>query len=184
VIAVTVSHRSAQANPGPGAGAPVSASPSAPVSASGSVAAGWVRYADPSGFSVKVPPGWTVESRSANEVRLTGPMAGDVIVIAWTDQPKADAFADWEQQAAAKAQTDPTYQQVSIQRVRYRGWNAADWEFINSYAGEPTEVLDRGFVVTPGVLGYAIEIYGPVSGFAAARAALWDGLTSTFEPAR
>jgi hypothetical protein len=55
---------------------------------------------------------------------------------------------------------------------------------VNSYDGQPTEVLDRGFVVTPGALGYAIEIYGPVSGFAAARAALWDGLTSTFEPGR
>jgi hypothetical protein len=108
---------------------------------------------------------------------------GDAILIAWTNQPKADALADWQEQAAAKAQTDPTYQQISIQRVYYRGWNAADWEFINSYDGEPTQVLDRGLVVTPGVLGYAIEIYGPVSGFAAARAALWDGLTATFEPA-
>jgi hypothetical protein len=183
VIAVAVSHRSAQANPGPGAGATVPASPSAPASASGSVAAGWVRYTDPSGFSVKIPPGWTVTSSGTDEVRFNGPMPGDVILIAWTDQPKADALADWEQQAAAKAQTDPTYQQISIQRVHYRGWNAADWEFINSYAGKPTEVLDRGFVVTPGVLGYAIEIYGPAGGFAAARAALWDGLTSTFEPA-
>jgi hypothetical protein len=184
VIAVAVSHRSAQANAKPGAGAPVSASSSARVSASGSVAAGWLRYTDPAGFSVKVPPGWSVMSSGTDEVRFTGPMLGDVILIAWTNQPKADALADWQEQAAAKAQTDPTYQQISIQRVYYRGWNAADWEFINSNDGEPTQVLDRGFVVTPGVLGYAIEVYGPVSGFAAARAALWDGLTATFEPAR
>jgi hypothetical protein len=183
VIAVAVTHRSAQANAEPGASAPVSASSSARVSASGSVAAGWVRYTDPAGFSVKVPPGWSVTSRGTDEVRFTGPVRGDAILIAWTNQPKADALADWQEQAAAKAQTDPTYQQISIQRVYYRGWNAADWEFINSYDGEPTQVLDRGLVVTPGVLGYAIEIYGPVSGFAAARAALWDGLTATFEPA-
>jgi hypothetical protein len=182
VIAVAVSHRSAQANAGPGTGALVSASPSA-LSASASVAAGWVRYANPSGFSVEVPPGWSVTSSGTGEVRFNGPMPGDVILIAWTSQPKADALTDWEQQAAAKAQTDPTYEQVSLQRVDYRGWNTADWEFINSYDGEPTQVLDRGFVVTPGVLGYAIEIYGPVNGFAAARAALWDGLTTTFRPA-
>lgn len=182
MIAVAVSHRSAQANAGPGTGALVSASPSA-LSASASVAAGWVRYANPSGFSVEVPPGWSVTSSGTGEVRFNGPMPGDVILIAWTSQPKADALTDWEQQAAAKAQTDPTYEQVSLQRVDYRGWNTADWEFINSYDGEPTQVLDRGFVVTPGVLGYAIEIYGPVNGFAAARAALWDGLTTTFRPA-
>ena len=182
VTAVAVSHRSAQANAGPGTGELVSASPPA-LSASGSAAAGWARYASPSGFSVEVPPGWSVTSSGTDEARFTGPLPGDVIVIAWTSQPKADALTDWEQQAAAKAQTDPTYEQVSLQRVGYRGWNAADWEFINSYEGEPTQVLDRGFVVTPGVLGYAIEIYGPVNGFAAARAALWDGLTATFEPA-
>jgi len=39
-------------------------------------------------------------------------------------------------------------------------------------------------VVTPGKLGYAIELYGPPAGFAAAKAALWPGLTGTFTPAR
>ncbi len=182
--AVALAHRPAQANAGLSAGAhtATSASPPAPASSPGSPTAGWVPYAGPGGFSVKVPPGWSVTSSDASEVRFTGPLPGDVILIAWTDQPKGDALTDWQQQAAAKAQSDPTYQQVSIQRVYYRGWNAADWQFVNSYDGQPTEVLDRGFVVTPGALGYAIEIYGPVNGFAAARAALWDGLTSTFEP--
>jgi hypothetical protein len=110
-----------------------------------------VPYTGPGGFSIKVPPGWSVTSSNADEVRFTGPMPGDVILVAWTDQPKADALTDWE--------------------------------FINSYDGQPTQVLDRGFVVKPGALGYAIEIYGPVSGFAAEREALWDGLTATFEPA-
>jgi hypothetical protein len=87
-------------------------------------------------------------------------MPGYVILVEWTDTPKADAYTDWEQQAAAKAATDLTYQQISIERVTYRGWNAADWEFINNYDGEETPVLDRGFVVDPGT-----------------------GLTSSFEPA-
>jgi hypothetical protein len=106
-----------------------------------------------------------------------------VILVEWTYAPQADAYTDWEQQAADKAATDPTYQQIGIERVAYRGWNTADWEFVNDYDGEETQVLDRGFVVTPGTLGYAIEIYGPPDGFAAARAALWTGLTSSFEPA-
>jgi hypothetical protein len=176
VAAVTLLHWPAQAHPGASAG------PHA--SASGPVAAGWVPYTGPGGFSIKVPPGWSVTSTGTDLVRFTGPMSGDVIVVSWTSRPAADALTDWEQQAAVKARSDSTYQQVSIQRVYYRGWNAADWEFVNSYDGRPTQVLDRGFVVRPGVLGYAIEIYGPVSGFAAARGALWDGLTSTFAPAR
>ena len=176
VAAVVLLHRPAQAHPGASAG------PHA--SASGPVAAGWVPYTGPGGFSIKVPPGWSVTSTGTDLVRFTGPMSGDVIVVSWTGRPETDALADWEQQAAVEARSDSTYQQVSIQRVYYRGWNAADWEFVNSYDGRPTQVLDRGFVVRPGALGYAIEIYGPVSGFAAARGALWDGLTSTFAPAR
>jgi hypothetical protein len=183
VIAVAVSHRSAQANPVANAGPGASASPSGPATGSGAVAADWVTYTDPSGFSIKVPPGWSVTSTDPDEVRFTGPMPGYVILVAWNNDPQADAYTDWEQQAAAKAASDPTYQQISIQRVYYRGWNAADWEFINSYDGEQSRILDRGFVVIPGTLGYAIEIYGPTAGFSAARAALWNGLTSTFEPA-
>lgn len=117
------------------------------------------------------------------EGRFTGPMPGYVILIAWNHDLRADAYTDWVQQAASKAASDPTYQQIGIHRAHYRGWNTADWEFINSYDGEETHVLDRGFVVIPGTLGYAIEIYGPVNRFADARAALWNGLTATFKPA-
>jgi hypothetical protein len=179
VIALALSQRSAPPTTVTNAGASASSSPSG--SATG--AAGWISYTDPSGFSVKVPPGWSVTSTGTDEVRFTGPMAGSVILVAWNYDPQADAYSDWEQQAAAKAASDPTYQQIGIQRVYYRGWNTADWEFVNSYGGEETHVLDRGFVVDPGTLGYAIEIYGPVDDFAAARAALWNGLTATFEPA-
>ena len=183
MIALALLHQVDQTNPVANAGASTSASPSGSASGSGADTAGWVSYTDPSGFSIKVPPGWSVTSTDTDEIRFTGPMPGYVILIAWNHDPQADAYTDWEQQAAAKAASDPTYQQIGIQRVYYRGWNAADWEFINSYGGEETHVLDRGFVVIPGTLGYAIEIYGPVNGFAAARAALWNGLTTTFQPA-
>lgn len=157
-----------------------SAAPTADLATS---ATEWVTYTDPSGFSIKLPPGWSAASTEQDEVRFTGSLPGYVILVEWTSTPKADAYTDWEQQAAHKAATDPTYRQIGIQRVSYRGWNTADWEFTNYYDGENVRVLDRGFVVTPGTLGYAIEIFGPPGGFAAARAALWTGLTSSFEPA-
>ncbi|MGH3252170.1 MAG: serine/threonine-protein kinase, partial [Trebonia sp.] len=79
VIAVAMSHRPARANAGPGGGTAASVSPSALVPAS--AAAGWVRYRSPAGFSIKVPPGWSVKSSGTDEVRFTGPMLGDVIVV-------------------------------------------------------------------------------------------------------
>ena len=45
-----------------------------------------------------------------------------------------------------------------------------------------THVLDRGFIVTPGRLGYAIELYGPDTGWSAVRASVWQGLLQTFMP--
>jgi hypothetical protein len=60
--------------------------------------------------------------------------------------------------------------------VIYRGHNTADWEFTNMYQGRLTHVLDRGFIVTPGRLGYAIELYGPDTGWSAVRASVWEGL--------
>jgi len=47
--------------------------------------------------------------------------------------------------------------------VSYRGYNAADWEFTNVYQGVLTQVIDRTFIVRPGRLAYAVELYGPQS---------------------
>jgi hypothetical protein len=142
-----------------------------------------VSYHDPSGFSIKLPAGWTVSSRTAGEVQFTGQPPGFVVAVAWTTHPKADQLSDWKQQSAVKAQSDPTYQEIRIQRVTYRGYNAADWEFTNIYQGELTHVIDRGFIVQPGQLGYAIELYGPDAQWPPVYASMWAGLVASFEPA-
>jgi serine/threonine protein kinase len=141
----------------------------------------WVTYQDPSGFSIKLPAGWVATSRSREEVDFTGQPPGFVVIVAWSRHPQPDALADWRQQAAAKAQADPTYQQIRVQRVSYRGYNAADWEFINMYQGELTHVLDRTFIVQPGHLAYAIELYGPQAQWAPVQASTWNELMNSFE---
>ena len=151
-------------------------------SASTAPAQSWVTYQDPSGFSVKLPAGWVATSRSREEVDFTGQPPGFVVVVAWGRHPQPDALADWRQQAAAKARADPTYQQIRVQRVSYRGYNAADWEFTNMYQGELTHVLDRTFIVEPGRLAYAIELYGPAAQWAPVHARMWNELMNSFEP--
>jgi len=106
------------------------------------------------------------------------------VVVWWTTAPQPDQLADWRQQAAYKAQTDPTYRQLAIRRVSYRGYNCANWEFSNSYHGQAIHVLDHGFIVTPGALAYAIELYGPEAGWRNVRAGIWAGLLDSFTPAR
>jgi hypothetical protein len=105
------------------------------------------------------------------------------VVIAWTAHPQTDQLTDWRQQAASKAESDPTYQQIRIHRVTYRGYNAADWEFTNIYQGELTQIIDRGFIVQPGHLAYAIEFYGPAAQWPAVYASMWNELVRSFQPA-
>jgi hypothetical protein len=143
----------------------------------------WHTYDDPSGFAIGLPPGWTVASTTPGEVQFTGTPAGFVLVVAWTTHPQADALADWQHQAAAKAAAETSYQQISIRRVSYRGYNAADWQFTNIYQGVRIRVVDRAFIVRPGQLSYAIELYGPASRWLAVYASIWKPLVTSFKPA-
>jgi Protein kinase domain len=143
----------------------------------------WHIYDDPSGFAVGLPPGWAVASRTAGEVRFTGTPGRFVLVVAWSMHSQADALADWKQQAAAKAAVDSSYRQISIRRVSYRGYNAADWQFTDTYQGVPVRVIDRTFIVRPGQLSYAIELYGPARQWRAVYARLWQPVMTSFRPA-
>ncbi len=146
-------------------------------------AAGWHTYHDPSGFAIGLPPGWAVASTAPGEVQFTGTPRGFVLVVAWNRHPQADALTDWQQQAAGKAAADSSYQQISIRRVSYRGYNAADWQFSNIYQGVRVRVIDRGFIVRPGQLSYAIELYGPDKQWPAVYASIWQALVVSFGPA-
>jgi serine/threonine protein kinase len=160
-----------------------SVSPSGLVSGS-SALAGWVPYQDSSGlFSIDLPPGWSESTAGNDAVFFTGPDPGYTIQVAWTMSPKPDAYADWQDQAAAKSHSDPSYQQVGISRVAYRGWNAADWDFRDTDNGQLYRYLDRAFIVTPGQLAYAIELSGPDASWSAVQPSIWNGLMQTFQPA-
>ncbi len=143
----------------------------------------WHTYDDPSGFAVGLPTGWAVASTTPGEVQFTGTPTGFVVVVAWSTHPEADALADWRQQAAEEAAAVPSYRQISIRRVSYRGYNAADWQFTDIYQGVEVEVIDRTFIVLPGQLSYAIELYGPVRQWPAVYASMWQHLVTSFQPA-
>jgi serine/threonine protein kinase len=157
-------------------------SPASPVNSSPTLA-GWVAYQDSSGlFSIDLPPGWSESSTGNDAVFFTGPDPGYTIQVAWTTTPQPDAYEDWQNQAAAKSHRDPSYQQVSISRVAYRNWNAADWDFKDTDNGQLYQYLDRAFIVTPGQLAYAIELSGPDASWPTVQPSVWSGLLQTFQP--
>ncbi|OXS34187.1 serine/threonine-protein kinase [Streptomyces sp. XY006] len=131
------------------------------------------------GYSIGLPKGWKYQSTGAAGDRFTGP-DGQKLLIAWTSTPKGDPVADWESQERYMQRAQ--YQKIRIEKVDYRGWNTADWEFTYTDGGTKYRTIDRGFVVDDRQ-GYALMY--------TAKAADWDGelrketwrtLTKTFEP--
>ncbi|WP_190195888.1 serine/threonine-protein kinase [Streptomyces djakartensis] len=136
-------------------------------------------YQGGQGYSIGLPKGWKYQSTGAAGDRFTGP-GGQKLLIAWTSTPKGDPVADWESQERYMQRAQ--YKKIRIEKVDYRGWNTADWEFTYSEGGTKYRTIDRGFVVDDRQ-GYALMY--------TAKAADWDGqrrkqtwrtLTKTFEP--
>ncbi|MFH8973275.1 serine/threonine-protein kinase [Streptomyces sp. NPDC017890] len=131
------------------------------------------------GYGIGLPEGWKYQSTGSAGDRFTGPQ-GQKLLVAWTSTPKGDPVTDWKNQERYMVRSQ--YRKIRIEKVGYRGWNAADWEFTYTDGGTKYRTVDRGFVVNDHQ-GYALMY--------TAKAADWDGdlrrdtwqtLTKTFRP--
>ncbi|WP_432099971.1 protein kinase domain-containing protein [Streptomyces sp. WAC 04229] len=131
------------------------------------------------GYRLGLPEGWKFTSTGASGDRFTGP-GGQKLLVAWTSTPKGDPVADWKNQERYMVRSQ--YKKIRIEKVDYRGWNTADWEFTYADGGTKYRTVDRGFVVNDHQ-GYALMY--------TAKADDWDGdlrrntwrtLTESFEP--
>ncbi|MGW7274186.1 serine/threonine-protein kinase [Streptomyces sp. NPDC054864] len=136
-------------------------------------------YKHSQGFSVGLPKGWKYQSTSAAGARFSGP-DGQKLLIGWTPTPKSDPVGDWKGQERYMVRSQ--YKRIRIEKVDFRGWNTADWEFTYVDGGTKHRSIDRGFVVNDN-LGYGLMY--------TAKADKWDGderkdawrtFTKTFEP--
>jgi hypothetical protein len=157
------------------------ASPSPSGSAPADVPDGWYRYKDSTGFSVGLPKGWKVSSRSGTQVWFRGPGSPGSLLIDQTSTPKSDAEKDWRAQEPGARSRFGGYKLIKIKSVDY--WQtAADWEFTYGSGSGRTHVVNRGFV-TDKHHGYALYWSTPDS--------RWDEdhhyfetFTATFKPAK
>ncbi|MES9507755.1 protein kinase [Streptomyces sp. NPDC000609] len=120
------------------------------------------RYEHAQGFSVSLPQGWKYQSTGAAGARFSGP-DGQRLLVGWTSTPKSDPVADWKAQESYMRRGH--YERLRIEKVDFRGWNTADWEFTYEDSGVKYRTVDRGFVVNDR-LGYGLMY--------TARAADWD----------
>jgi hypothetical protein len=146
----------------PSSRAPASPSAQAPTSATPVLPAGWMRYRDPTGFSLYVPRGWT-RSKEGSIVYFRG--AGRVLGIDQTDHPQSNPVADWQGKADYRVGRGdfPSYREVHIRSVKYFR-KAADWEFTFTRSGVRQHVNNRGFITSP-TQAYGIYWQSPDSGW-------------------
>ncbi|MGW2489710.1 serine/threonine-protein kinase [Streptomyces sp. NPDC001606] len=161
-----------------GASASADASASAAAKDAGSAPAVSTRKGG-QGYSIGLPKGWAYKSSDGAGDRYTGP-DGQKLLVAWTGTPKGDPVADWKNQEHAMIR--PQYQRIRIEKVGYRGWNTADWEFTYVDDGTKYRTIDRGFVVN-GHLGYALMYTAKAANWdSELRKDTWKTLRKSFEP--
>jgi eukaryotic-like serine/threonine-protein kinase len=129
------------------ASSPSAAAPPATSSPSAVLPAGYYRFTNSTGFSIGVPRGWQI-SHDGHYVYIRDPAnSGIFLLIDQSDQPKANALADWRQQAANRQGTYPGYHLILLQSVRYpQAEQAADWEFTYNRNGVTVQVLNRNIL--------------------------------------
>jgi hypothetical protein len=137
-----------------------------------------VRRSDPSGFSLAVPQGWTVD-RQGRFVYFRDQGTGRFLLVDQTNSPKADPVQDWEAQEQARRGGMADYRRVTIEAVDYF-LRAADWEFTFTDGGAPLHVRNRGFVTAPDQ-GYALYFSTPAGMWDASQDE-WRVITETFRP--
>lgn len=122
-------------------------------------------------YSVAHPPSWEAREASGPRIDLTDPETGSYLRVDHTDEPKSDPVADWERQSEAFADEHAGYEEIRIEAVDYRDYDAALWEYRYEVDGQRFHAYNLGF--TDGECGYALNLQAP--------AERWDDMEPLFE---
>ncbi|WP_399928435.1 serine/threonine-protein kinase [Streptomyces kanamyceticus] len=136
-------------------------------------------YEHDQGFKIGLPKGWKYQSTGRAGARFTGPNS-QKLLIGWTTTPKDNPVSDWKNQENYMVRSQ--YDRIRIEKVDFRGWNTADWEFTYVDGGTKYRSVDRGFVVNGG-LGYGMMYTAKADDWKSEqRRAAWQTFTRTFQP--
>ncbi len=137
-------------------------------------------YTDPSGFKVAIPNGWYKTRVVRGQFDFQDPTSSRYLRFGFTSTPTSDPVAAWERVEASLRQRVRGYERIRIERVSYRSWATADWEFTTG--PDVTRTIDRGFVVDSRH-GYAIYLAAPVGQWSSS-VRYFQVAADTFQPAR
>jgi Protein kinase domain len=135
--------------------------------------AGFTRYAG-SGFTVGIPTNWPPKAQREGVVDARDPGSARFLRLITVDST-ASALSQLTA-AEQQFQNDPSYgsyQRLKLEKIDYRGLDAADWEFTFTLDGVPRHVLYRGIVSDGKTFGLYLST----------PADRWTGSTSVFQVA-
>ncbi|MFC0508009.1 serine/threonine-protein kinase [Micromonospora costi] len=150
----------APATTAPAAPPPTSAAPSVTPSATPSadpnaLPAGWKMHRDRAGFALPLPDGWVARRVDSSTVVFDEVDGVGELLVQWTDTPKSDAYADWQEKEPARRNYVNNYDLIGIERCDF--WKTcADWEWLETRDNTRIHVRNRGFV-TAHNRGYAMR---------------------------
>jgi serine/threonine protein kinase len=139
---------SSSASTGPtGTGAASGSTSTGAAAGYGALPAGYDRFTNSTGFSIGIPPGWTI-SHVGHYVYVNDPVNPNIfLLIDQSDQPNPNPLADWEQQQANRESTYSDYHLIRLAAVSYpQAQKAADWEFTYDRDGVPVHILNRNIL--------------------------------------
>ena len=120
----------------------------------------WVEYQDPGvGYTVSHPADWEVEVLDDTRTDFRDPSTGAYLRVDWTSTPGPSPVAAWESYSVDFAAEHEGYQEIRIERARFQGYRAAEWEFTFLEGGAQLHALDLGFVT--GEYGFALFFQTP-----------------------
>jgi serine/threonine protein kinase len=143
--------------------------------------AGFRLHTDPTGFRVAVPDGWT-RSTEGPRTYFNEPGGGRYLLVDQTTEPKDDPLTDWQANEPAVANRLDGYERISLERVEYRGWDTADWEFTWQGSRGQIHVLNRNVRVSD-ARAYALYWSVPEPQWAESRD-MFDVIAQSFRPAK
>jgi hypothetical protein len=148
---------------------------------SGAVPAGFTRFTSVSGWSVAVPRGWKRVHVGGGNYEFVEPSGQQRMRVSSATNPEHDALADVK--ARDRAGQGAGVTRNFLGPVRYRGYDAADWDHTDPATNGRSALRSRELTFTVGVKAYDIHLSGPASQWEAGLR-YFDVATATFEPIR
>jgi len=155
-------------------------STSAAAPAPASIPTGYTRY-DADGFSLGVPAGWKPEPVRPGVVDIREPNSSRFLrlITVGSTASALDQLTAAERQFGANPDYAP-YRRIRLEKVSYRSYDAAEWEFTFTSRNSLRHVLYRGVVV--GGRSYGLYLSVPDGRWAESQAAFRTA-ADTFRPA-